>query len=446
MRRVLFSLCLIVAAFPAFGKLFNAEEFFLDNGLQVVVVENHKAPLIKQMLWYKAGAIDEVPGKGGSAHLLEHLMFRGTDKLKDGEFNEVMKRHGAVSNAFTSHEVTAYHQFADISRLEVLMALEADRMQNINFNEQAFETERKIVFQERKQVVENDPSSSYDERLRVLLWGATPYANPVTGTNTEIQALSFEDIMDFYRRFYAPNNALLVLSGDIDADTARNLAEKYYGAIKSSQISRDTPAIISDKFVETLEMKLPEINAVKAEIVYLLPPHRQLRDALYDYIVLAQYLGGGETSALYEKLVLTDKSSVGIGAAYNFTGLSNTVFKLHFLPSSDETFSASDGFSEIETAMDEAIKKLSAKRLESIKRKLLADLVYVNDNPEDAAEWVGIMLTSGFTLDEIQNYEAKIKAVTLSGVQKAYENLRHAASVRGVLRPIENQSGKGRAR
>ena len=160
-------LCLSASAEAA---LFKAETFTLPNGLQCVVVENHKSPIVKQMLWYKVGATDETFANKGGAHLLEHLMFRGTSRVPDGEFNRIMEKNGADSNAFTGHDMTAYHQMADVSRLEVLLALEADRMHNLSFDEEAFKAEQKIVLQERKQVIENKPSAAFTEKLNKMLW------------------------------------------------------------------------------------------------------------------------------------------------------------------------------------------------------------------------------------------------------------------------------------
>ena len=199
MKKLLFLSAFVCSFYSSVlrAELFKAEEFFLSNGLHVVIVENHKAPLVKQMLVYKVGAVDNLSGKAGGAHLLEHLMFRGTSKVKDGEFNRIMKDNGAVSNAFTSYDITAYHQFADVSRLEVLMAMEADRMQNLNFDEKAYEAEQKIVLQERKQVVENNPASAYSERLRRVMYNDSPYGRPITGTEDEIRDLSFADAMEF---------------------------------------------------------------------------------------------------------------------------------------------------------------------------------------------------------------------------------------------------------
>lgn len=321
-------------------ELFKAEEFSLENGLRVVVIENYKAPLIKHMIWYNAGAVDEKYGKGGSAHLLEHLMFRGTKKVKDGEFNSVMHENGVDSNAFTSYDMTVYHEFADVSRLEALMALEADRMQNLNFDEKAFAAEQKIVFQERKQVVENNPSAPFGERLNILLWGNSQYGHPVTGLADEIMSLTAEDVRDFYQSYYAPNNAVLVLAGDINVPTAKKLAEKYYGKIPAREIIKQKIAAENVKFNERLKMKLPQITTPKLVYKYLLPDTEMLNDKIYDYMVLAEYLGGGQTSALYNALVEKLKVAVGVSADYSFNASANSVFSLSAIPAPQTTMLA----------------------------------------------------------------------------------------------------------
>ena len=218
--------CFVLGVRSAGAKIFDMEEFRLDNGLQVIVIPNRKAPIVRQMIWYKVGSVDEALGKGGTAHLLEHLMFRGTKKVKNSDFNAIIARNGGESNAFTAQDFTAYYETTDVSRLELAMALEADRMENLDFGKKAFDKERDVVFQERMQVVENNPSSYFGESLRRVLWQQHPYSRPISGSPEEIKSVSRADVMDFYRRYYAPNNAILLLSGDIEPKTAKLLAEK----------------------------------------------------------------------------------------------------------------------------------------------------------------------------------------------------------------------------
>lgn len=424
----------------AFSSLFKAEEFTLDNGLQCVIIENHKAPLIKQMVWYKAGSVDEEAGKGGSAHLLEHLMFRGTKFAKDGEFNRIMEKNGVSDNAFTSHNVTAYHQFADVSKLEILLAMEADRMENLNFNEKAFEAERKIVYQERMQVVENNPASPFYERFDIILWGNSPYGRPVTGLPHEIMGLEYADMMRFYQKFYTPSNAVLLLSGDITAKEARPLIEKYFGAIVSHPVKHIKQNTDMHEFHETLEMTLPNISTIKISERYLLPRHDELKNKIYAFLVMEEYLGGGSTSALYKDLVLKQKVALSVGASYHFVSRGEGVFSFGMVPADEEEFDREKMLSLLHTATDDAMKTLNEKKLAQIKRKMLADLIFVNDNPQTAAEWIGTMLTVGFTLDEVQKYEDNINAVNLRDIKEAYAKLKESPRVSGVLYP-EDKGG-----
>ena len=435
-------LSVLMWAQTAVCALFKAEEFVLNNGLKCVIIENHKAPLVQQMLWYKAGSVDEEKGKGGSAHLLEHLMFRGTKYAKDGEFNRIMEKYGVSDNAFTSHDVTSYYQFADVSKLEILLALEADRMANLNFDEKAFEAERKIVYQERMQRVENNPSSPFYERMDLILWGNSPYARPVTGLPDEILALKHEDMMNFYRKFYSPSNAVLVLSGDITVEEARPLIEKYYGSIETYPVKHEVSPADLRPFDETLEMALPKISAVKVTMRYLLPDHTVLKDRIYDYLVLAEYLGGGATSALYKDLVLEQEKALSVSASYRFVSRGESVFSFGEVPQYEGEFDREETLTTLRQAADEAVKNLTEKKLEQVKHKMSADLVFVNDEPQSAAEWAGAMLSVGFDLREVQNYEERLNAVTLQGVKKAYEELKKAPQVSGILLPSAEEVAK----
>jgi len=441
------TICLFVILWflcqTANASLFKAEEFTLDNGLHCVVIENHKAPLVMQMVWYKAGSVDEQKGKGGSAHLLEHLMFRGTKYAKDGEFNRIMEKHGVSDNAFTSHDVTVYHQFADVSKLEILLALEADRMANLNFDNKAFEAERKIVYQERMQRVENTPSSPFYEQMSLILWGNNPYGQPVTGLPEEITGLAHKDVMDFYHKYYTPNNAVLVLSGDVSVKEVRPLIEKYYGSIKSQKVNHSQHTAQMRKMHEILEMSLPDVSSIKVYERYLLPKHKELKNKIYDYLVLAEYLGGGATSALYKDLVLKQKTALSVGASYHFVTRGESVFSYNMVPQNQQQFERDKVFGALQNSADDAVKELNEQKLAQIKRKMSADLVFVNDNPEDAAQWIGAMLTSGFKLEDVQDYEENINRVTLKGVKEAYESLKNAPHVSGVLLPQNDLSTDG---
>lgn len=372
--------------------------------------------------------------------MLEHLMFRGSKNVKDGKFDQFMTENGAESNAFTSHDMTVYHQFADISRLEALMALEADRMQNLKFSDKAFKAEQKIVFQERKQVVENNPAAPFYERLNLMLWGNLPYGHPVTGLSEEIMELSADDVYRFYDEHYAPNNAILVLAGDIEPAIARKLAEKYYGSIPPKIIRPKNRDTVNAFFKEKLEMKLPLVTTPKLVYKYILPSSGNLNTNMYAYMLLAEYLGGGKTSALYRELVVNGKLASSVSVSFDYFSKSNDVFSINVIPNSDVALINVNV--AVRLAMSQAIKELNLEELEKLKTKMVSDLVFANDNPEDAAYWLGTMLAYGFSLEQAQNYAENIKAVSLEEISAAAQDvLLKSSLVEGVLLPENKKKG-----
>lgn len=423
---------------PAEAKLFDMEEFYLDNGLQVVVIPNYKAPIVQQMVWYKTGSVEERPGKGGTAHLLEHLMFRGTDKVKDDSFNKIIEENGGVFNAFTSRDYTAYHEFVDVSRLELVMFLEADRMRNLKITPEYFEKERDIVFQERKQVVENQPTSYFSESLTRDLWQEHPYARPVTGTIQEIEGLKLADVEGFYKDYYMPNNALLVLSGDVNYATAQELARKYYGDIEKRPVGPKADFPMLDKKSATkVEMKLPQIATKRFVQSFVVPSYVQDRRRAFALDVLAKYLGGGETSKLYKKLVLDEEAAVGVSASYDMTARSYGTFTIAALPK--ENLSNEEFSGKLTEAVDEAVRELNAEELQKAKKRMLAGLTYLKDDPRDAANIVGLLAVSGMSVEDIENYDVNINNVSLSEIRVAAQELMNAINVQGIL-----VAGKGR--
>lgn len=415
--------------------LFGAKSFVLENGLQVIVIPNHKAPIIKQMLWYKAGSADEESGRGGTAHLLEHLMFRGTDKVKGSRLNDLLEQNGAESNAFTSLDYTAYHQSLDISKLELAMALEADRMQNLKITPKDFELERDIVFQERKQVVENNPAAPFSESYRRLLWQEHPYGRPVSGTSEEIKSLKIEDVQNFYQKYYSPANAILVLSGDIDESTAKNLAEKYYGKIKpQTTVSKTKFPKVNEALRATLKMDLPQINAERLVRTYIAPSYNTDKEAIYNLSVLSKYLGEGETSELYKSLVLDRKLALSISSDYDFASRSYGRFSISALPA--KGVDPADLNKAIDEELTKAVNSLNIDKINKTKSKMLAGLVYLQDNPFEAAEIAGRMAAVGMSIDDIENHADNIKKVTYQNVKKAANKLfSSSARIDGILIP-----------
>ena len=416
------------------AKMFDISEFRLKNGLQVLVVPNPKAPIVKHMVWYKSGSVDEPRGKSGTAHLLEHLMFRGTGKIKDGVFNDVINQNGGESNAFTSLDYTAYHQFLDISRLELAMYLEADRMQNLKISPQAFEKERNIVFQERKQVVDNNPLSYFGESVRKILWQEHPYGLPVSGYPDDIKSITQEDVEAFYEQYYAPNNAILVLAGDIDVALAQKLAKKYYGKVKAKKIGEkaDFPKL-TRQFEANLQMKLPAAQSRRLMKVFLAPSVNIDADKIYALTVLAKYLGEGETSTLYQDLVLKQKIALDVSVSYDYANRSYGTFVISAVPVKGIT--QADFEKALMTAMQKALKKITPQKIDLVKQKMLAGLVYLKDNPSDAAYLVGMMASVGFDAKEIDSLDEKIEEVSAKQVLSVAQEILQATSVTGWLLP-----------
>ena len=438
--RILYIACLaFLLAFPAQAKLFNGEEFFLPNGMQVIVVPNHKAPIVKHMVWYKSGSIDEAPGKGGSAHLLEHLMFRGTAKVPGDGLNKILEQNGAESNAFTGPDMTAYHQLADISRLELAMALEADRMQNLKLRDKDFVLERDIVYQERKERVDNNPAGYFNETLRRILWQNHPYARPVTGMPEEIMSLTKEDMKAFYESHYAPNNAILVLSGDIDAATARQLAEKYYGGIKKRPLApkAEMPRL-EPSFKASFTMEQPKVNSIRVGKVFAAPSYNVDPQDMYNLTVLSAYLGEGETSKLYKKLVLRDEKALDVSTSYDFGARGYGTFGISAVPAPG--ISGEELLAAIDDAWAEAMRELTPSELERVKTKMRAGLVYLRDNPEHAAYIAGSLAAIGMPLSEIEKQADEIDEVKVAGVKKSAEKLwKQAPQVSGILKPQQEE-------
>lgn len=443
MNKFIFLCCFLLAGFAPLSEagaaIFGASEFYLDNGLRVIVVPNRKAPIVKQMLWYKVGSVDEKPGQGGTAHLLEHLMFRGTKKVSHDTYNDVTQSNGMDGNAFTSQDFTAYHQSMDISRLELAMFLEADRMQNLDLSQENFELERDIVYQERKQVVENNPAAEFNENLRRLMWGEHPYARPITGTPEEIKNLKLDDVRDFYNQYYAPNNAILVLAGDIDAKTAKILAEKYYGGLKPKSAPKDIewPELKSDKSTH-MEMSLPRINSVRIINSWIAPSYAQEKNDIYALAVLSKYLGEGKTSRLYKSLVKEKKVALAVESSYDYGGRSYGSFSIFAIP--QDGVSAKKLQEELDKALNQAINEINNQVIEKTKLKMRSGLVLLRDNPNDAAMIVGLMAAAGMSLEEIENYETNIEAVNADVVKRmAKVWLRPEAKVSGVIKPMEKK-------
>lgn len=428
MKRFICILAACVWAGAASAKVADIAYFKLDNGLEVAVIENHKAPVTLQMLYYKTGSADDPKGKGGIAHLLEHLMFRGTLKVPDKEFNRLTDAYGAENNAYTTFGETGYYEFADVSKLELMMALEADRMAGLDISEEAFAAERDIVYEERMQRFESQPVSLFYETMRKMLWQDNPLAQPVSGSPAEIKALTREDAVAFYQKWYKPDNALLVLSGDITPKEAEVLAKKYYGGLEAGgEVKREIPAA-GRAGAQEIVMRLKDVQTPRFVSQVRFDAGALSKKEVLALDLLAEYLAGDDTSFLYDELVYEEKLFLGIAAGVDYDALRGGAFSLYATPAEDMG-NVAEPARQIKEAMHRGVAELTEEKLTKIKNRLLSGAVYMQEDPEAAARFVGGLLLQGYTADEAAHYDEMIKSVTVEDVQNAWEKVQ-AATVR----------------
>ncbi len=396
--------------------------FKLDNGLQVVVIPDHRTPVVTQMIWYKVGSADETPGKSGLAHFLEHLMFKGTAKHPAGEFSQTVLKIGGNENAFTSTDYTGYFQRVPRDQLGKMMEFEADRMTGLVLKDENVLPERDVVLEEYNMRVANNPDARLNEQIMAALYLNHPYGRPVIGWHHEIEKLNREDALAFYRRFYAPNNATLIIAGDVDPSDVRKLAERTYGSIPaqpSIATVRVRPQEPAPTAPRTVTLADPRVEQTILKRYYLVPSavtgSPEQTAALE---VLAQLLGSGSNSYLYRALVVDQPLAVSANAAYQGTAVDPTQFMVAVAPKPDVSFA------QVEKAIDEVIAKLkqdtvSAENLERAKTQLVAQAIYAQDSQVTLARWYGTALTVGLTVDDIRNWPDRVRAVTAEQVRDA---------------------------
>jgi zinc protease len=411
--------------------------FTLDNGLTGVVIEDHRAPVVTQMLWYRVGAADEPPGKSGLAHFLEHLMFKATDELGDGDFSKIVAANGGQDNAFTSYDYTGYFQRIAADRLETVMAMEADRMADLDPGREGVLSEREVVREERRQVVENDPGGPFREQMQAALYLNHPYGRPIVGWPQEMAAFSYEDAMAFYRAHYAPNNAILIIAGDISAEEVRPLAEKFYGPIPASPVPERTRIAEPPQFApRTVTLESPRVAQPSVSISYLAPSYNSAEsDYAYPLQVLDEILGGGTTSRLYRALVVEQAIAASAGSSYDATAFDLSTFRFYVSPRPGLDMAKAEEAlrAEIARVLENGVTDEEVARA---KERMVAEAVYARDSLTAAPYIFGQALTSGRTVEDVEAWPDRIAAVTAEQVTAAARAvLRDVQSVTGVLLP-----------
>ena len=395
--------------------------FVLDNGMQVVVVEDHRAPVLQHMVWYRAGSADEPKGASGVAHFLEHLLFKATENLESGELSAIVAANGGQDNAFTSYDYTAYFQRVAADRLDLMMSLEADRMINIRLTEQDITTERDVILEERNQRTDNNPRALFGEQMNAVQYHNHRYGVPIIGWRHEMETLSMDDAMSFYRTYYAPNNAILIVSGDVEPEEVRALAEKHYGKIPANPElperlrTQEPPQTAARR----LTYKDPRVAQPYVSRSYLAPERNSgAQEKAAALLLLAEILGGGTTSFLTERLQFEEQKVIYAGAFYSGKRLDDTTFDMVVVPAPGVTLM------EAEEAMDAAVKEfmkigVDSEQLDRIKSQLRASQIYARDNVSGIANRYGQALSIGLTVEDVQTWPEILQAVTAEEIMAA---------------------------
>ena len=390
-----------------------AQEFRLGNGMRIIVQEDHRAPTVAHMVWYRAGAMDEQNGSTGVAHVLEHMMFKGTKTLKPGEFSAKVAALGGRDNAFTGKDYTAYYQQVEKSQLEQVMALEADRMQNLTMDKDEFAKEIRVVMEERRLRTEDQPLSLLYEALYATAFVASPYRNPIVGWMNDLQNMTAADALDWYRRWYAPNNATMVVTGDVDAQRVRDLADKYFGKIPPKTLPKTKPqAEPPQAGIKQVVVKAPAENPYLV-MAWKMPNLRDVEkdDDVHALDVLAAVLDGYDNARLPAKLVRTDRVANSVDAGFQPVARGPVMFTLSGVPAKDTTVG------QLEQALRAELTRIandgvSPEELRRVKSQLIARQVYKRDSVFGQAMEIGAMEMAGISFRQIDRIIEKLGAVT----------------------------------
>jgi len=414
----------------------NTFQFALANGMQVLVIPDHRAPVATQMLWFKVGAVDDPPGISGLAHFFEHMMFRGTKEVPDDGFSQMIAKNGGENNAFTDHDYTAFYEQIAKDRLPLAMKLEADRLANLDLSDSHVGPERDVVLEERRMRVENEPMALVSEQMRGALHLSHPYGRPVIGWSEEIRRIDRVSAQDFYEHHYAPNNAILVVAGDVTADEVRKMAQEAYGKVPARTLEPRAEFTEPPRLAETRmsitrsDARVPIFNRMYRVPSYTLGRPGQA-EGLETY---AQLLGGDQTSTLYRVLVEQKKLATEAGANYDGYARDAGEFYVYAVPRPGVSLEA------LEKAVDQvlSVSALALPRdseLARAKTQLIASVTYRRDSQFALANAYGQALTIGLTVDDVNEWPSRIRAVNAESVRKAAQSLSRKEAVTAYLVP-----------
>ena len=430
----------LLAATPVLAD--DVTTFQLENGMDVVVIEDHRSPVVTHMVWYRVGAADESAGHSGIAHFLEHLMFKGTDEVAPGAFSDIVEAQGGNDNAFTSWDYTAYFQRVAADRLDLMMTLEADRMRDLRLLEDDVLTERNVIIEERKTRTDSNPGSLLSEQMRAAQFLNHPYGTPIIGWKHEIEALSRQDALDFYSLYYAPNNAILVVAGDVDPAAVKQMAEAHYGPLKPSagipeRARPSEPPQLAERRMTLRDARVSDPYVIRSYLAPERDPGDQKKAAALT--ILAELLGGSGTTSLFAQGLQFGAAPVAVysSAYYSGTSVDDGTFGMVVVPMPGVTLE------EAEAAMDRVVSTFletgpDADDFARIKTQIRASEIYERDNVDGLARRYGEALASGLSIKDVQDWSATLNAVTPEDVMAAAtEVLDRKRAVTGYLMPEE---------
>jgi len=424
----------------AAAKVFEPTRYVLENGLELVVIEDHRRPAVAHFVYYKVGSIDETPGKTGLAHFHEHLMFKGTDKVDPGEFSRAVSRHGGRDNAFTSRDLTGYFQIIAADRLEMVMDMEADRMTGLKLDEAVTLSERDVVLEERLSRVDSRPSGILAEMLGANLYLSHPYRRPIIGWKPEIERLTHEDALAFYRRWYMPNNAVVVVAGDVEPAEVLKIAERTYGrAPRGAEPPRQVYREPEQTAPRRVVLKDARVRQPNWRRLYVAPAYDGDARLPYALDVLSEILGG-DTGRFHKALVVEDGKALAATFWYDGDGRDFGSAGLYGVPRPGVDLAA------LEAAMDAEIAEIlaegvTAEEVADAKRRLVAQAIFARDSLDGPARIVGRALAIGGTVEDIEAWPERIEAVTEAEVEAAAKALfRPNWSATGWLLPADGPS------
>jgi zinc protease len=411
---ILASLCFSSLAMSA-----EVQEFKLDNGLKIVVQEDHRAPVVVSQVWYRAGSLDEVNGKTGVAHVLEHMMFKGTKAVPAGKFSRLIAAAGGKENAFTAQDQTTYYQQLEKSNLPLSIKLEADRMANLNLTDEEFAKEIKVVMEERRWRTEDKPQSKVNEQFNSTIYHVHPYGRPVVGWMNDLENMTAADAREWYNTWYAPNNATLVVVGDVNAQDVLKLAKQYFGPLKPHALPARKPQVEPEQKGERRV-----VVKAQAKLPYVLMGFHvpSLQDAdkdvdPYALEILAGVLNGNASARLNQNLVRQSQIAIDVDAGYDMVQRGRqSIFVLDGTPSEGKSVA------ELEVAILNEVEKIKTggvteEELQRVKAQVIAADVYQRDSMFYQAMQIGNLETAGFSCRILKDYTAKLQAVTAEQVQ-----------------------------